>query len=272
MAIKITREEYEKRFGTSPDFSTATPKKAVEGDGYIKKTMKEAFNAGLSTIKGSFETAKQAKSPLQAVESGIEFGQGVAQTIASPLAPAFKPIGMGIEKTADVISDIPAVQKFADTKAGQTTARVAKDVGGLADIAGLATSPKAIGGVSKTVGGAVDNVGTSFGKSSAYAKNVVRDIVPTSGRLMESQISKALDLTPGDLSNISKSTGNDVGRWMADNNLIGVNKEITQSNLSKFYEQNYKQVRGEIDKVKIPYNQNQVPRVCRGVKTDKETS
>lgn len=63
-------------------------------------------------------------------EGVLQAGSGLATAITSPLAPIFAPIGKlieaGVEKSG--IGDVPAVQKFALSPAGEATARVAQDV------------------------------------------------------------------------------------------------------------------------------------------------
>ncbi len=78
-----------------------------------------------------------------------------------------------------------------------------------------------------------------------------------------------MDLTPSDLSNIEASTGNQVGKWMADNNLIGTNKATTQSAIDAFKTQNYNAVRSEIGKVTQSYKPTQVPRFIDALKAIK---
>lgn len=87
-------------------------------------------------------------------------------------------------------------------------------------------------------------------------KKVVKDIVPSNERLISEQVSKALDLTQGDVKNIAKSTNNEVGRFLADRNLIGGNKEETVNLLRDFFTKQHKQVRDEIGKIDKTYNIN----------------
>lgn len=112
-----------------------------------------------------------------------------------------------------------------------------------------------------TTKGAVPKVKTGTGaKIAEVGRNLKEDILPTTDRVINSQISKAFDLTPGDLKNISQSTGNEVGRFVADNNLIGSNLPETIANIDKFYKTNYDSVRTEIAKVKKPYFADDVPK------------
>lgn len=104
-------------------------------------------------------------------------------------------------------------------------------------------------GVSRTVAPVVKSA-KSFGK----------DVIPNSQGVINHQVAKALDFAPSDLSNISKATGNEVGPWLANNNLIGVNRAETQTLVKGFFDKNYASVREEIAKVKTTYKPSQLPR------------
>ncbi len=91
-------------------------------------------------------------------------------------------------------------------------------------------------------------------------KNIKSDILPTTDRIVSHEVTKALDLTQGDVKNISLSTGNDVGEFIARENLIGKNVAETSKNLDAFYKKNYDAVRTEIGNVKTIYEAENVPR------------
>lgn len=98
------------------------------------------------------------------------------------------------------------------------------------------------------------------------AKGIGKDLLPGAERLINSEITQALDLKPSDVQNISLSTGNDVGEFIANKNLIGGSVAETQKNIDSFYKSNYSQVRTEIGKVKDTYKQSQVPRYVDALK------
>ncbi len=110
---------------------------------------------------------------------------------------------------------------------------------------------------------------STLDEATTYLKGAVNDITPSRQGLIDHNIAKALDLTPSDLSNIEASTGNQVGKWMADNNLIGTNKATTQSAIDAFKTQNYNAVRSEIGKVTQSYKPTQVPRFIDALKAIK---
>ncbi len=89
--------------------------------------------------------------------------------------------------------------------------------------------------------------------------NITNDIIPSADRIVNDQVTKALDLTQGDVKNINLSTGNEVGRFMADENLIGQTRDATVQKTKAFYEKNYEDVRSEIAKVKTKYTAGEIP-------------
>jgi hypothetical protein len=95
--------------------------------------------------------------------------------------------------------------------------------------------------------------------SANTAKNIAKDIIPSRERLVNTEVTKALDLTQADVRNISLSTGNDTGAFLADNNLIGVNVAETSSNLQKFLNENYTRVRTEVGSVKEKFRKTEIP-------------
>lgn len=108
--------------------------------------------------------------------------------------------------------------------------------------------------------------GAKVSGRQGLTESVVGDVLPSTERIVNSQVSKALDLTQGDLKNINLSTGNDVGKFIADNNAIGVNKAEVVKNLTKVFDDNYKGVRTEINNVKATYNQVEIPRYTEALK------
>jgi hypothetical protein len=114
-------------------------------------------------------------------------------------------------------------------------------------------------GVVRAGGKAVSDTIKSAKSLQNPIKSLTDDLVPSADRVVNYEVTRALDLTQGDVKNISRSTGNEVGQFIADNNLIGKNKEITVKNLDDFYKTNYESVRTEIAKVNKSYTPKDVP-------------
>lgn len=96
--------------------------------------------------------------------------------------------------------------------------------------------------------------------ATSTASHIYKDVVPSLERISNEQVTKALQLTAGDVKNIESATGNVVGEFMGKNNLIGNNLLETQKLVSDFFDANYKQVRVEIAKVPDLYKVSSVPR------------
>lgn len=272
----ISQEEYKKLYGEDSLAQFNQPAQQTQTGGY-GQGVSDAFSAGLKRIgQGVQEANPMGNGGVGGLVTGVgKILGGAAGAITSPIAPALDAtLGKAVNYVGDKISNIPAVQKFAMSPAGEKTAKVAETVGDYANAAGLVAggieaAPRIGSGLkagADAVSARVDNLAAKTEGITSHLKSVIKDQTGTFQRHINSQISQALELTPGDLSNISKSTGNDVGTWMSDHNLIGTNKETTQANIKSFKDQNYKSVRDEIGKVDKTYKQNQVPRYVDALK------
>lgn len=107
--------------------------------------MQDAFHSGIQQAKQGFQQSQDAGNQggfggfVSGLEGGVKTVAGAANAVFSPLAVFGKPIGEVVNYAADKISNIPAVQKFAMSNAGQTTARVAEDVGNVNTLAATGT-------------------------------------------------------------------------------------------------------------------------------------
>lgn len=98
----------------------------------------QAFNSGVQEAEQGASDASHATNPVQETEAGVKELSGGVGAVFSPLAPVLSPINQGVKVASDKISDIPSVQRFAQTGAGKTTARVAQDVGDVSNVLGAA--------------------------------------------------------------------------------------------------------------------------------------
>lgn len=276
----------------------AQPKKQSYGQQVIQN-FKTGFNKaveGVDQVQELGDLNKKQnplKAPLKGFEAIGKIGSGVSQALFSPVTPALqqvtKPVTTAVNYTADKISNSPAVQRYANSQQGQDTSRLFENISNYNEIAGSVVGPKtapkvtskvtgavtnAVDNVATKASGAIDNVTTKVGtvaktRPGGFMGNVADDILPASDRLVNENITKALDLTQGDASTFYQSMGKDVGRFVADNNLIRNNKELTTQAINDFFDKNYKAVRSEIDKVTTPYKPSQVPRYTEALKSIK---
>lgn len=207
---------------------------------------------------------------------------GATEVATSPIAPAVgAAISPVINAAADKISNTPLFQGYGKDTVSMGNQELAPEkitgaIGDYANAAGViaggvegslrrsaraAKVPEAQ--VPKPPPSGADPAGpaaTIASRTRGMATNVVNDILPAAQRSINHQVAKAFDLTPGDLNNIFRSTGNDVGEWISKHNLIGDNVKSTEANLQNFFKQNYDSVRSEIAKDKTVYAQYQIPR------------
>ncbi len=113
------------------------PKKPATYQGAVL----EAGKQGVGQLRQGFEQVRDATNPLQVIRGGLTTAAGAVNTASAPLAPIFSPVGKAIDYVGDKISDLPAVQKFAQSGLGNITAQVAEDITNLMTVAG------AVGGV-----------------------------------------------------------------------------------------------------------------------------
>lgn len=100
--------------------------------------MKQAIQESTATDANGKQIGKNP------IETGLKFGSGAATLATSLLAPIFKPLSKIIDDATQPIQNNPSVQEFAESPAGQTTARVAEDVANLANIGGTVAGAKGI--------------------------------------------------------------------------------------------------------------------------------
>jgi hypothetical protein len=91
----------------------------------------DQINEGVTAIQNP-----AGGTPVQGLEAGLKTESGIASVVSSPLAPIFSIVGKLINAIGDHVGNLSAVQKFANSSAGQTTSRVAGDLSDAGNIAG----------------------------------------------------------------------------------------------------------------------------------------
>lgn len=134
------------KFGPAP--APATPESGLQIAG---DQIKNAAEGGAAQAEAGFGEAKNATNPVQLLEGSLRGAAGTINAVASPLAPIMAPIGSGIKAVSDAISDIPAVQRFANSKVGGVASRVAEDVADADTIAGAVAGPDTAEGTGNAV-------------------------------------------------------------------------------------------------------------------------
>jgi len=113
---------------------------------------------------------------------------------------------------------------------------------------------KAIGTASKAIGGTLP-------------AQVAKQALPTVQGLREGQVAKALDLTPGDITNISKKTGNNITDFIVSKGLIKDTPEEIAISLNDFRKNAKTEKANVIAQVQNTYKQKQIPSFVKGLNT-----
>lgn len=243
------RPNLEEDFGRAMNIGLgALDKGKIEPSTLIERT-KAQFTSNLSKAQSEFKPNGAVDGTMKTYENLIKSGQAQPTDIYTNLdTKTYNP-----EIAKHIISD------------GKNTL-IERGFRGLADqyeksftdINNVTPEQVLQNGVKVTSGTPLSGVGAKIAKGTTGA--IAKDILPTMDRIVNHQVTQALDLTQGDVKNISESTGHDVGRFMADKNLIGLNKDATLKNVKDFYQKNYDEVRTEIGKVDKVYTPDQIPR------------
>lgn len=191
----------------------------------------DAFKSGIDKTKTGYTQAQNAHNPLELIEGGLKQGAGVVEAATAPLAPVFKPLGDAINYVGDKIGDIPAVQRFANSKAGETTSRIAEDVADATTIAGAVAGVK---GGAKVVSGASDIAGDLSRKidnAGGAIKGKVASLTPDSATIMN----KVARLKPTDATKFEKLSGGKThGEYLAETGNFGAPDKIITNEATKF--------------------------------------
>lgn len=197
--------------------------------------------------------------------------QGKLQAIDTPELEAINTVGTFFKDRYG------SIDKFKETA-------IEDPAGVLADVASLLTGGSAILGKAGLTNAAtktakiaqtiepITATGTAISKTSKAVKGttparVVSEMIPTATDLQKNSVVKALDLTQSDLSNIGKSTGNDVTEFIVSKGLIKETPEAIADALNTTRKDTMKLVRDEISKVDTVYTPEQVPNVTNGLNT-----
>lgn len=254
------------------------------GTGLLSRLKGETTPNYVGRLKEDFQTRQEevkninsgdASFPEKVLQNAGQVAGGVVDIVSE--APVIKQgldlVGKGIKKLSETtpikaVGEVvsPVTKKAVDTYESLPE-NIQKDLEAVVNIASIVpvgagakgavvAGEKALAGGAKVAGTAAKTVKTAAGAT----KKVVGEIIPTADRVVNFQVSKALDLTAGDIKNINLSTGNEVGQFMADKNLIRGNKIETTKALQEFFDTNYQTVRQEIGKVNKTYDPFEVPR------------
>ncbi len=280
--VTLTAEEFKKKYGGIAE-SKFGPEPGSSLFAELKKNLQDTTESNskiLNTPQNSF-----LGNVAQGTELAANTARGAAGAVGSVVnrIPVVGSVVKGVtdlaKKGFDTVTNKLSDTKFMREAAGGTPEggtlekilKIASNVGEISgDVAAadsVVPSAKTALNVSKNVAKTAKDALPDVSGATKYATGALRDITPTTQGIINHQVSRALDLTPGDLNTLYQSTGNDVGSFLSKNNLIGTNKATTQALVKGFFDNNYKAVRAEIEKVKKVYTPDQVPRFTDTLKT-----
>lgn len=264
------KEIGEKTLAKHPEYANRIKTEEVKKTGTlsrVKGSLTDSLSQARQQIAGTGEYADQI-----APQRGVELAATItgAPIKAAGELPVVKPIFGAISKAytgvtdwlGDKLGNTKVAQEFVTKypEATKTLENIAKTTGAISEVAGNLTIAE--GGIrgGKNIKTKVPEIKIPEVKLPESIKTISKDIIPTKGRIVNTEVTKALDLTQGDVKNIALSTGNDVGEFLSSKNLIGTTVKETTDKLNNFSKSNYDAVRGEISKVKSLYPANTVPR------------
>lgn len=228
------------------------------GQSLLQKANEKRIAAGMP------ELPKDASGKIQAADSPeLQAVNQVGKFVTDRYGSLDKLKETFIEDPAGVLADLSTVLSGG--------AGIASKVGNISKISEISN----VAGKLKTASQVVEPINATtkvLGKvkstvANSTPGNIISDITPTISSTQKNQVVKALDLTQGDLSNISKKTGNDVTEFIIGNKLLKKTPEEIASAL-KDNRASAKELRNsEIAKVTATYTPEQVPGVVKGLDT-----
>lgn len=195
--VQMTRAQYEEKYGPAP--TAAPPKQGLfaritAGVDESSKQRAETLNAiSDAKTRGEQGTARSIfQTGGQIVGAAVDpVTETIKQVTPAPVKKSImsllKPLGTGINVAADVISDIPAVQKFAQTPA---SASLERDIQAGNEFMNLLPGPKGAAAVTKATAVTADAAVTG-------AKKVATSAVSATVKGTEKGVTKAASVASG---------------------------------------------------------------------------
>lgn len=265
--------EYDaKQAERKPGFISRVGEDLKKRAGSIKETISEGMKGESNPLRSGVRIAGQIAGGIGDVvaEGAVSGFRALPDVVEQPIRKA----GTKILQTKVGQAGLEAIEQGVEAYEAFKIKypEIAEDLEAVVNIASILPAWKGaqVGTqAAKTVGkNVVEAVESTVAKGAKViddvakpAAKVAKDIIPTRKEVISGQITKALDLTQGDVSNIKLSTKNDVGDWISNKNLIGGNKKETLGKVKELVDTQYKGVRDEIAKVPTVYKSATVPRV-----------
>ena len=239
--------------------------KRTDAIGAIKSKMEEGEKSNTAAV---LQTAGQlAGSASDAIAAATK---GVVKMVLGPkseikVKELVQGFGQKVLANPEIHKVVAWYEKLPDDKKDALDA-----VGGFASLAadfvGVGVAERGAKAGLTTVKEGAEQIAKTAEDIAIGTKKITGEIIPSAEGIVNYQVTRALDLTAGDVKNISLSTGNEVGEFLAKKNLIAGNKLETVKMVEDFADNSYKVVREEIAKVDKIYKPSNIPRYVESLK------
>lgn len=235
---------------------------AIEDTGIGQKLMEKQNEKRIQAGMEPFKT--DASGKLQVPETpDLQAINAVGKFISDRYGSIDKLKETVIEDPVGVLADLATV-----ISGGAGAVSKVGDVSKIAEISNVGSKLSKISQAVEPIN-AISKTSSKIGNAIADTTvgRITKDIIPTSTDMQRSQVTKALDLTQGDLATISKKTGNDVTDFIVSKGLIKETPEAVADSLNELRKTTKETRNAEIAKVSpfTAYGESEIPFVYSGL-------
>ena len=267
------------RLGIKPPTNTGlrtAPFQATGKEGIVGGALKTVGNVPSSAIDLGKNVMQAVTNPIDTGKTIIQAGVGAASKLGRKLGTG-KNVDQPETPEEEVFGRVTSFIKDRYGDEAKLKETIIEDpVGVLADFAsvftgaGAATKVPTLSKIGK-VTEPVKAISSTIGKTKEVIADskvgkIASDISPTSKKMQQGQVTKALEFTPGDLSSITQKTGNDPTEFIIRKNAIKDTPEETAHALEADRKVTKQQVRDSIAQVTKEYTPEEVPAMKEGMK------
>lgn len=175
----------------------------IGGAKEVANDTSQAFQGGISQIK---QGASQFGQGGDIIGPSLNIGAGAVNAALSPLAAPFKPVSKVLQTSAEGYAGIPAVQKFAQSKAGQVTSQALEPIANAGTIAQGALLGAEVPKIKTAVNTGIDLMnkgGDIIQKQEAAASQARAEVSQAKANVKSSAI--AGKVVQGDIKDVPKA-------------------------------------------------------------------
>lgn len=241
----ISDKEFRAKYGDAEinQFMNAPQQKGAYGkfadatENYLVGDAPAAFQSGVETSKRGYEQASNAKNVGDLFGGSLNFLGGAIGAAFSPLSGITKPISQAVNYTSDIIGNIPAVQKFATSPAGEATSAGVEAANNLNTVfgmvAGLSGGPKVRSELTKPKPTTIPKELPPPTEPPAMIPN--RNFFESATQKMPSKImQRVARVSKGKQANFERMAGESVGDYLSSRGIFGNVDEISTQLYDRF--------------------------------------